>query len=556
MKFTLIALLLFISPFLYASKKQGNAVDKIFAEWSKPGAPGAAVGVIKDGKLIYAKGYGLANLEYDIPNDADSVFRIASTSKQFTAACIVLLAERGELNLTDTLDKFLPDFPDYAKDITIRHLLNHTSGIRDYLTLADLKGLGVEDYYQDKDVISWLVNQTELSFPPGEEYLYSNSGYWLLGKIVEQVAGMNMAEFAEQEIFKPLNMAHTHFHNNHKKIVRKRASGYTPTNGDSYEISMTSLDMIGDGGIFTTINDIKKWDDAFYQSSVLSPEFWQEMSTQGVLNNGEQISYASGLIIDDYKGLKTVSHGGAFVGFRAELLRFPEQKFTVAIFANRGDTNPSVMAYRVADVFLNKLYSAEKIEDNAVRDDIAINPTLEAIKLTNDQLLGMYELKAGFQLKVTMNNEKLHAIQSWNSNEYDLNPSEKPINQFQIGEDKSLTFDFSNLNDKQAQIMTVFQDGVISTWKRVKAFDLTGINLNDFVGNFYSKELDVVHGIRINDDKLTVQLGKMDPLTLDFSTANRVYYQGNYIDFERKNGMITGFKMTAGRVKNLSFFKQ
>jgi CubicO group peptidase (beta-lactamase class C family) len=556
MKFTLIALLLFISPFLYASKKQGNAVDKIFAEWSKPGAPGAAVGVIKDGKLIYAKGYGLANLEYDIPNDADSVFRIASTSKQFTAACIVLLAERGELNLTDTLDKFLPDFPDYAKDITIRHLLNHTSGIRDYLTLADLKGLGVEDYYQDKDVISWLVNQTELSFPPGEEYLYSNSGYWLLGKIVEQVAGMNMAEFAEQEIFKPLNMAHTHFHNNHKKIVRKRASGYTPTNGDSYEISMTSLDMIGDGGIFTTINDIKKWDDAFYQSSVLSPEFWQEMSTQGVLNNGEQISYASGLIIDDYKGLKTVSHGGAFVGFRAELLRFPEQKFTVAIFANRGDTNPSVMAYRVADVFLNKLYSAEKIEDNAVRDDIVINPTLEAIKLTNDQLLGMYELKAGFQLKVTMHNEKLHAIQSWNSNEYDLNPSEKPINQFQIGEDKSLTFDFSNLNDKQAQIMTVFQDGVISTWKRVKAFDLTGINLNDFVGNFYSKELDVVHGIRINDDKLTVQLGKMDPLTLDFSTANRVYYQGNYIDFERKNGMITGFKMTAGRVKNLSFFKQ
>jgi hypothetical protein len=168
----------------------------------------------------------------------------------------------------------------------------------------------------------------------------------------------------------------------------------------------------------------------------------------------------------------------------------------------------------------------------------------------------MYELKAGFQLKVTMHNEKLHAIQSWNSNEYDLNPSEKPINQFQIGEDKSLTFDFSNLNDKQAQIMTVFQDGVISTWKRVKAFDLTGINLNDFVGNFYSKELDVVHGIRINDDKLTVQLGKMDPLTLDFSTANRVYYQGNYIDFERKNGMITGFKMTAGRVKNLSFFKQ
>jgi CubicO group peptidase (beta-lactamase class C family) len=556
MKITLIALLLFISPFLWASNNQDDAVNQIFAEWSKSGIPGASVGVIKDGKLIYAKGFGMANLEYDIPNDADSVFRIASTSKQFTAACIILLAEKGELNLTDTLDQFFPEFPAYAEGITIRHLLNHTSGIRDYLALAYLKGLSAEEYYQDKDVMSWLVNQTELNFPPGEEHIYSNSGYWLLGKIVNQVAEGNMAEFAEQKIFKPLNMTRTHFHNDHKKIVKKRASGYVPTNGDAYEISMTTLDMIGDGGIFTTINDIKKWDDAYYQSSVLSPEFWQEMSTQGVLNNGEQISYASGLIFDDYKGLKTISHGGAFVGFRAELLRFPDQKFTVAIFANRGDTNPSAMAYRVADVFLHKFYQAEKIVDNAVDDDIATNQKLAVIKLTDDQLLGMYKSEEGFQLQITVHNEKLHTIQSWNSNEYDLTPSEKAVNQFQIGKDESLTFGFSNLDDKQAQLMTVFQNGETSTWKRVKGFDVSDINLNDFVGNFYSKELDVVHGIRIKDDRLTIQLGNMDPLTLNISSASRLSYQGNHIDFERKDNMITGFKLTAGRVKNLSFVKQ
>ena len=242
-------------------------------EWNKTDVPGCALGIIKEGNLIYAKGYGMANMEYDIPNSANSVFRIGSTSKQFTAASIVLLAEKDKLSLDDNLKSLYPNFPDYAQKITIRHLLNHTSGIRDYLQISYLKGLRDDDYYKDDNVMKWLINQTDLNFVPGEEYLYSNSGYWLLGQIVKKVAGMNMAEFALKEIFEPLKMNNTHFHNNQTQIVKNRASGYVPDNNENFKISMTTLDMIGDGGIFTTINDIKKWDDAYYGTAVLSREF-------------------------------------------------------------------------------------------------------------------------------------------------------------------------------------------------------------------------------------------------------------------------------------------
>ena len=182
--------------------KEPQAIDQIFAEWDNSSTPGCALGIIQDGQLIYAKGYGLANMEYDISNSASTVFRIASTSKQFTAACIILLVEQGKLSLKSTLKELFPSFPDYAKNITIKHLLNHTSGIRDYLMISYLKGLEDDDFYTDDDVMKWLVNQQDLNFKPGDEFLYSNSGYWLLGQIVNKVAGMNMADFAEQEIFK------------------------------------------------------------------------------------------------------------------------------------------------------------------------------------------------------------------------------------------------------------------------------------------------------------------------------------------------------------------
>lgn len=458
------ALILCISSlFSFAQMDKSQAIDDIFTDWDNGDVPGCSLGIIKEGKLIYAKGYGMANMEYDIPNSASSVFRIGSTSKQFTAACIVLLAEKGNLNYDESLKSIFPDFPDYAHKITIRHLMNHTSGIRDYIQLAVLKGFGEDDFYVDDDVMRWLINQSELNFKPGEEYLYSNSGFWLLGQIVNKKAGMNMADFAREVIFEPLGMDDTHFHNDHTRIVKNRASGYLPDTDGDYRISMTTLDMIGDGGIYTTINDIKKWDDAFYDLSVLDKRFWKEMTQQGILNNGNVTDYASGLMIGDYKGLKTIRHGGAFVGFRAELLRFPEERISIAILANRGDAEPWTKAEQIADLLLTDKLT-EKVPEDGDRADATVSE---------------------------------------------------------------------------------------------KEFEQGDIDLNEYSGSYYSKELDVTYIFDVENGSLNARFkDKKSIMDCTMSEIDQFKMELGLVKFQRKDGMISGFELDSGRVKNLKFFKQ
>lgn len=572
MPYILISVLIFFSTLVYSqgeqadgeSKEMQQAVDKIFAAWDTKDTPGASLGIFKDGKTIYARGYGMANLEYGIANDTKSVFRIASTSKQFTAACILLLEEQGKLKLSDNLSTYFPEFPDYAKDITLQQLLNHTSGVRDYLTLSYLKGLRDDDFFQDKDVLQWLSNQNELNFKPGDEHLYSNSGYWLLGQIVKQVAGMDMAAFAEQEIFKPLGMKHTHFHNDHNRIVKHRASGYEPIQDSEFKISMTTLDMIGDGGIFTSIEDIKLWDDAFYHSETLSPEFWQAMTQTGVLNSGESIDYASGLALGEYKGLKTISHGGAFVGFRAELLRFPEQKFSVVVFANRVDAQPTSMAYQVANIYLANDFKAEahKTEESKESSNIAEVETAAKPEatFTPQQIIGNYELRTGLQIEVTQVDAQLHALQLWNNNEYDLTAIETNSNTYQIGADESLRFTFinsSSVGDKEGrpQAMKVLQGGE-NIWKRVEPVDVSAVNINDFIGNYYSQELQVNYQLSVSAGLIYLQIAENTPVEVRASGIDQLSLLSATAKMYREQGEIKGFILEAGRVNNMKFVKR
>ena len=529
--------------------KESQAIDSIFTEWNKTNVPGCALGIMKEGKLIYAKGYGMANMEYDIPNSASSVFRIGSTSKQFTAACIVLLAEQEKLNLDNTLNQYFPDFPEYAKRITIRNLLNHTSGIRDYLRISYLKGYSHDEYYEDKDIMKWLINQTELNFKPGDEHLYSNSGYWLLGQIVNKVAEMNMADFAKKEIFEPLGMNNTHFHNDHTQIVKNRASGYVPDRNDNYKISMTTLDMIGDGGIFTTINDIKKWDDAYYESSVLSKEFWNMMTQQGILNNGEVIDYASGLMISKYKGLKTVRHGGAFVGFTAELLRFPEQKLSIAIFANRGDANPSRMANQVADILLK-----DKLIEEVVNKDKKVEIDVPEEKFQLSQLVGDYEIQPGVVASLSIKNDSLNVLQTWNKSTYNI--VKVSANRFEIPGTENLSFTFSNLKDGFTQTLNILQGGRETIAARKKEIDTSGINLKDYAGSYYSKELDVNYNFEIENEILIVRIENIQStIECTISDIDQFSMELGLVRFQRTDGLISGFELDSGGVKNLKFKK-
>jgi CubicO group peptidase (beta-lactamase class C family) len=550
-KLALLTVLICSYPiFSFGQIAESQAVDSIFAEWNNPDTPGCALGIIKNGELVYAKGYGLANMEYDIPISASSVFRIGSTSKQFTAACIVLLAEQGKLTLDDKLNSFFPDFPDYAEKISIRHLLNHTSGIRDYLQIAYLRGLMGDAFYTDTDIMQWLVRQSDLNFEPGEEYLYSNSGYWLLGQIVKEVSGVNMADFARQEIFEPLGMHDTHFHNDHTRIVKNRASGYAPAGNGHFRISMTTLNMIGDGGIFTTINDIKKWDDAFYHSTVLGETFWNMMTQRGVLNNGEAINYASGLSMGEYKGLKTIRHGGAFVGFRADLLRFPEQRLTIAVFANRADANASLKANQVADVLLKgQFIEAVDEQDAGQKRDVAV----EEFQL--NQLLGNYEIQPGIVFNVTIKDDSLHATQTWNKVAYKLVKTKG--NTFQIPGEESISFTFLDLKEGQTQTLSIIQGGSETKAGRIDEVDLSGIDLNDYTGSYFSKELDVTYHFELENGVLQARIGNaQSTMDCNLSGRDQLTMAIGLLRFKRTDGVISGFELDSGRVKNLKFVKE
>lgn len=330
------------------------AVDAIFAEYDLPGSPGCAVGVIRDGEFLYRRGYGMANLEYDIPLTADTVFRIGSVSKQFTAMTVLLLEEAGELSLSADIRTYLPAMPDFGESVTVADLMHHTSGIRDYLTLLALAGYRDEDYYDADELYRLMTRQRQLNFMPGEEFLYSNSGYFLLGQVVASVTGRSLREVAEELIFEPLGMTATHFHDDTNGIVRRRATGYAPAPAGGFQVSMTTLPIVGDGGVFTSVNDLLAWDRNYYANRLgkADPALIARWQEQAVLDDGTQLAYAAGINVGGHRGLRLVSHGGAFVGFRADVLRYPDQRFGVITLCNVSAANPSGLARQVAEQFL------------------------------------------------------------------------------------------------------------------------------------------------------------------------------------------------------------
>jgi CubicO group peptidase (beta-lactamase class C family) len=342
-----------VSPAGTAAAEATTAkVDQLFAVWDKTTSPGAALAVIKDGQIIYERGYGMAKLEDGIVNAPDKIFDIGSCSKQFTAACVAMLVREGKVRVEDDIRKYLPEMPAYDKPITVRHLLHHTSGLRDYNTLLELAGFRADaDAPTVAEAFEIVRRQKKLNYAPGGEYSYTNTGFFLLSQIVERVSGKSLNAFARERIFKPLGMTKTLFQDDHTQIIKDRATGYAEGEGGVFKISLSNWDETGDGNVYTTVEDLALWDQAFY-GGVLGKDLMDMLQTTDVLNSGQKIDYAWGLQVRQYRGLKVVEHGGAWVGFRAALVRFPEQRFSVIILSNLDSFDPSGLALKVADIYL------------------------------------------------------------------------------------------------------------------------------------------------------------------------------------------------------------
>jgi CubicO group peptidase (beta-lactamase class C family) len=401
---TAILVLIFVSSAIADNKT--DAVDKLLSQWDKRDTPGCALAVVKDGKIIYKKGYGMANLELSIPMTPQSVFYIGSVSKQFVSMSIALLAKEGKLSLDDNIRKYVPELPDYGTPITVRHLIHHTSGLRDYLTLLGIAGIDYGTYHEE-EVVELIARQKELNFNPGEEYLYSNSGYFMLAVIVERASGKSLREYAEKNIFKPLGMKNSHFHDDYRMLIKNRASGYFPVEKGKFRNFISTFDCVGSGGLFTSVEDLYLWDQNFYHHKVGGKELIDLLHTKGKLNSGEELSYAFALGLGKYRGLKTVGHGGALGGYRSVLVRFPEQNFSIICLSNLSSFNPSRIGQRVADIYLADQFTEEKAKpETKPAKKAKTSESSKLVKLTPEQLkeyLGDYysdELQVTFRLAI------------------------------------------------------------------------------------------------------------------------------------------------------------
>jgi CubicO group peptidase (beta-lactamase class C family) len=331
-------------------------VDSIFAPYAEPSSPGCAVGVIEKGTLALAKGYGMADLEHGAPIGPDTRFYIASISKQFTAMSIILLAQDGRLSFDDSIQKWVPEVPSFGEKITLRNLLQHTSGLRDYFTLLALSGWPTDGQLSEQQLLSLVSRQKDLNFKPGDEFLYSNTGYALLAIVVKRVSGKTLREYAAEHIFKPLGMSKTMFRDDHTMLVPKRALGYQLV-GSTFHLSQPQFDVVGDGGVYTTVEDLAKWDANFKTGKVGGKQAISLLQTPGRLNDGQPIPYAFAISVGEFHGLKTFSHSGSYGGYRASFLRVPDKDVSVITLCNTSDV-PNTIAEQVASVVLN--FAAQK----------------------------------------------------------------------------------------------------------------------------------------------------------------------------------------------------
>lgn len=513
-------------------------VDGIFASFSRPGSPGCSLGVIRNGQFVYRKSFGEASLELNAPLAPDSVFYVGSVSKQFTAASVVLAAEQGYLSLDDDVRKYIPDLPNYGHTITLREMLNQTSGFRDFFELLYLSGHAASDFNSPGQILKLIERQKGLNNVPGAEWVYSNSNYFLLGMVLQRATGKSLAEFAKENIFDPLGMTHTRFYDDASVVVPGRVAAYDPGVKGGFRVDWsTTYAIVGGGGVMTTMDDLLRWDDNFYANRLGKGTLLKELETPGVLNSGKRTTYGMGLVLGNYRGLPIVEHNGALFGYRADLLRFPGQRFTVITLCNVSNSQPELHARQVADLFLkNELQSdsissavAAKLPDPASFAGDYLDPrthTIYSFTLKDGQLLGWGS-----------------ALRRKNANQYydlfgDLFTFEGS------GTDMNTTLDMNGV--------TYFSG------KRVRELNLSDAALKRYVGEYGSSELASNMRVWLQKGKLAMSIHNGPPVPLVPVAKNEFVVSSTIaIVFHLDaHGMVSGLRVYTQSARGIAFSKQ
>ena len=463
-------------------------IDSLLGKLVTPETPGCALAIMDRGAVVHSHGYGLADLEQRTPITSTTQFHLASTSKQFTAFCIALLASEGKLALDDDVRAYVPELPAYERAITIRHLIHHTSGLRECMALWAITGRDMHHLESHQEVLDILGRQRGLNFAPGEEYEYNNSNYFLLALIAERVSGQALDVFMAERVFAPLGMHTSAFYDHPPANVGGRAYGYIST-ADGYARASDGIGARGAAGVFSTIEDLARWDQNFYQPIVGDAAMIAQLLTPGRIASGRPIHYACGLFVQNYAGFPVVSHAGIFAGFSAQLLRFPEQQFSVICLANNLAINPSAIAFQIAEQHFNR-----SLRTQPAAAGKQPNADLHAFTGT------FHDRRSGRVCDVLVEGEQL--VAQFKDERLVLVPFS--ANQFQVvGALDLITITFETVGDSTRLTMHLIVEGeAATTFVAVDRTLPTPDQLEAFAGSYFSEELDVTFVLIRQDDQL------------------------------------------------------
>ena len=520
-------------------------IDSLFADWDSADSPGGAISVLKDGNIVLAKGYGIANLEHEVPITPDTVFDVASVSKQFTAYTIVSLVGQGRLSLEDDIRDYLPGLSDSIQSVTVRHLLNHTSGFRDVYNLS-MFTMAPGEIGSQEGCLDLVRHQRELNFAPGSEYEYSNTNYLILATITERITGQSFRDWLTKHLFERLQMTRSDIRDDHLRIVPGRASSYSHDK-QGFRNNLPTGPGYGAGGVYSTVSDLSRWLLYLHESSEAAAPEVEQMFQRGVLSDGKTIDYASGLIVDQHRGLRRIGHAGSYAGYASYAGYFPDQRFGIVVLSN-APSSPWVKAMEVADLYLSRAMEAPQGKPKMARIELD----------TTEAIVGRYLLTDGRVIAVTREEDKIFAqVTNWRRRR--IFPS-SDTDFFYQEFDTRLRFVKNAVGQVTHVIMR--RNGTDHRAERLSPGSGTSElkDLAAYAGNYVSPELDTSFAIAVEDDSLVATHRHLDRVVFERVQGDIfASRQLGLARFERDTeGRVSSFRLTnmSFKVRNLLFARQ
>jgi CubicO group peptidase (beta-lactamase class C family) len=533
---------------------RANRVDALFADLNRKPSPGLAIAVVRDGKVILRRGYGLANIEHRVPITSSTVFDLASLSKQFTGLAVAMLAAEGKIKLSDDVRKYIPELQDLGRPITIAHLLHHTSGLRDWVAALSVAGWRPDDPITFRQILTMAYNQRSLNFEPGAEYQYSNTGYTLLAELVQRVTGRSFREWTDEHIFRPLGMTNTHVRDDYNEVIPNRAYGYARGPNDTYLNTPDVITAFGSSGVFSTADDFARWLINFDEAAIGGKAAMSIMFTPGKLNNGTPVKYGFGITsgTNRYKGLPFFTSSGGWASFNTYAAYFPEQKFGVVVLANASENviDAQDAIIKITDIYLEKEFPAKAPTQAPAAGSVALTPAVL------NEYAGVYRLGPDSYIRIERYGTMLLSQEAHRGHQLMSLMSER---EFLVqGEDDEASIVFQR--NAAGKVTSLTYRG--QSAPRVDESQIQPpANLADYAGDYDSEELGTSYRVVVKDGALQMQHRRRGTIPLkwlwreEFGSLDA--YFGS-VEFERDAaGRVTGLVINGNpRSRNIRFLKR